>query len=91
MTYRFAFNRTKLLMMVGAAALTGILLFAAGVFTGTPEDAEMMAYGAWALVQGLGRFERVQRPAVSDKVKARQRELLTIYVNGLKTDWSPEG
>jgi len=64
---------------------------AAGVFTGTPEDAEMMAYGAWALVQGLGRFERVQRPAVSDKVKARQRELLTIYVSGLKTDWSPEG
>ena len=62
-----------------------------GVFTGGEQEAEMMAYGAWALVQGLARFERVQRPVVSDKVKAHQRELLTIYVNGLKTDWSPEG
>ena len=63
----------------------------AGVFTGGEQEAEMMAYGAWALVQGLARFERVQRPAVSDKVKTHQRDLLTIYVNGLKTDWSPEG
>jgi AcrR family transcriptional regulator len=62
-----------------------------GVFVGVPEDAETLAYGAWALVQGLARFERVQRPAVADKVKARQRELLTIYVNGLKTDWPAEG
>ena len=50
-----------------------------------------MAYGAWALVQGLARFERQQRPALADKVRARQRELLTIYVNGLKTDWPAEG
>jgi AcrR family transcriptional regulator len=63
----------------------------AGVFAGTEQDAEMMAYGAWALVQGLARFERVQRPAVSNEVKAHQRDLLTIYVNGLKTDRTPEG
>jgi hypothetical protein len=50
-----------------------------------------MAYGAWALVQGLARFERQQRPVLAGKVRARQRELLTIYVNGLKTDWPAEG
>ena len=64
---------------------------AAGVFTASGEDdPEYMAYGVWALAQGLSRFERVQRPAVADKVRARQRELLTIYVNGLKTDWPGE-
>jgi AcrR family transcriptional regulator len=62
----------------------------AGVFIGAAADAEIMAYGAWALVQGLARFERQQRPALADKVRARQRELLTIYVNGLKTDWPAE-
>lgn len=62
-----------------------------GVFTGASEDAEIMAYGAWALVQGLSRFERLQRATVADKVRARQRELLRIYVNGLKTDWPGEG
>jgi AcrR family transcriptional regulator len=63
----------------------------AGVFTGGADDAEIMAYGAWELVQGLARFERQQRPELAGKVGARQRELLTIYVNGLKTDWSAEG
>jgi AcrR family transcriptional regulator len=63
----------------------------AGVFTGASHDADIMAYGAWALVQGLARFEHQQRPALADKVRARQRELLTIYVNGLKTDWPAEG
>jgi len=63
----------------------------AGVFTGAAEDAEIMAYGAWALVQGLAHFERQQRPALASKVRARQRELLTIFVNGLKTDWPAEG
>jgi AcrR family transcriptional regulator len=63
----------------------------AGVFCGAAEDAEIMAYGAWALVQGLARFERQQRPVLAGKVRARQRELLTIYVNGLKTDWPAEG
>jgi hypothetical protein len=42
-------------------------------------------------VRGLAQFERVQRPTVAAKVKAHQRDLLTIYVNGLKTDWTPEG
>ncbi len=63
----------------------------AGVFTGAADDADIMAYGAWALAQGLAHFERQQRPALADKVRARQRELLTIFVNGLKTDWPAEG
>lgn len=63
----------------------------AGVFTGGSQDAEIMAYGAWALVQGLWRFERRQRPALADQVRARQGDLLRIYVNGLKTDWPAQG
>jgi len=63
----------------------------AGVFTGDSQDADIMAYGAWALVQGLARFEQQQRPVLADRVRARRRELLTIYVNGLKTDWPAEG
>jgi AcrR family transcriptional regulator len=64
---------------------------ASGVFVGTASDAQMMAYGAWALVQGLHRFERQQRPGLAELVRSHQRELLVIYVNGLKTDWKPEG
>jgi AcrR family transcriptional regulator len=64
----------------------------AGVFTAAADhDPDFMAYGAWALVQGLSRFERQQRPVVADRVRARQRELLRAYINGLKTDWSGEG
>jgi len=63
----------------------------AGVFTGDSQDADIMAYGAWALVQGLARFEQQQRPVLADRVRSRRRELLTIYVNGLKTDWPAEG
>jgi AcrR family transcriptional regulator len=63
----------------------------AGVFRGSAEDADIMAYGAWALVQGLSRFERQQRPALADRVRSRQRELLTVFVNGLKADWPHEG
>jgi AcrR family transcriptional regulator len=62
---------------------------AQGVFTQTDaDDAENMAYGAWALVQGLAAFEQQQRPVVADKVRNKQRQLLRVYINGLKTDWS---
>jgi AcrR family transcriptional regulator len=65
--------------------------FEAGVFAGSAEDAPVVAYGAWALVQGLARFERLQRPALADKLRPRQRELLAIYVEGLKTAWTGSG
>ena len=62
---------------------------AQGVFTlAEGEEPDYMAYGAWALVQGLATFEQQQRPVVADKLRQRQRQLLRVYINGLKTDWS---
>jgi AcrR family transcriptional regulator len=62
---------------------------AGGVFTlADGEDPDLMAYGAWALVQGLAQFEQQQRPELVDRVRSRQRQLLRVYINGLKTDWS---
>ena len=62
---------------------------AQGVFTlAEGEEPDYMAYGAWALVQGLAAFEQQQRPGVAEKVRSKQRQLLRAYINGLKTDWS---
>ena len=62
---------------------------AKGVFTlEEGEDPDFMAYGAWALVQGLAAFEQQQRPVVAERVRSKQRQLLRVYINGLKTDWS---
>ena len=54
----------------------------------TPDDAEFMTYGAWALVQGLATLEQRQRPATAARLRAHQRRLLQAYVNGLKSEWS---
>ena len=65
---------------------------AQGVFSlADGEDPDYMAYGAWALVQGLAMFEQQQRSAVAERVRSKQRQLLRVYINGLKTDWSGEG
>jgi AcrR family transcriptional regulator len=72
-------------------AVTGVFKegVAKGVFkVGKEEDADFMAYGAWALVQGLATFEQQQRPALAAKVRDKQRQLLHVFVNGLKSDWS---
>jgi len=62
---------------------------ATGVFRmPTPEDAEFMTYGAWALVQGLATLEQRQRPATAARLRTHQRRLLQAYVNGLKSEWS---
>jgi AcrR family transcriptional regulator len=62
---------------------------AKGVFTlDDDEQPDFMAYGAWALVQGLAAFEQQQRPAVAERVRSKQRQLLRAYINGLKSDWS---
>jgi AcrR family transcriptional regulator len=62
---------------------------AKGVFTlDDDEQPDFMAYGAWALVQGLAAFEQQQRPEVAARVRSKQRQLLRAYINGLKTDWS---
>jgi AcrR family transcriptional regulator len=62
---------------------------ASGMFTAANErDAEYMAYGAWALVQGLATFEQNQRPQLSQLLRAKQRQLMNVLINGLKSDWS---
>ncbi len=62
---------------------------ARGVFTAANEqDADYMAYGAWALVQGLATFEQNQRPELSQLLRAKQRQLMQVFINGLKSDWS---
>jgi AcrR family transcriptional regulator len=71
------------------AAVTGVFKegVASGIFAIADEqDADYIAYGAWALVQGLATFEQHQRPAVSERVRAKQRQLLTIFINGLRSD-----
>jgi AcrR family transcriptional regulator len=72
-------------------AVTGVFKegVTAGIFSASREkDADFMAYGAWALVQGLATFEQRQRPELAKALRARQRELLQVFVNGLKSDWS---
>jgi AcrR family transcriptional regulator len=65
---------------------------ARGIFRASGErDADYMAYGAWALVQGLATFERQQRPELAATVRAKQRQLLRVFINGLKSDWSADG
>ncbi len=62
---------------------------ARGLFTAANEqEAEYMAYGAWALVQGLATFEQNQRPELSKLLRSKQRQLLQVFINGLKSDWS---
>ena len=75
-------------------AVTGVFKdgVAQGVFAQSDaagaDDVEYMTYGAWALVQGLAMFEQQQRPALADKLRQKQRQLLRVYINGLKSDWS---
>ena len=60
---------------------------ASGVFSmATPEDAEFMSYGAWALAQGLATLEQRQRPATAARLRAQQRRLLWAFVNGLRSE-----
>jgi len=59
----------------------------AGVFRLPAEEAEYAAYGAWAFVQGLASFERHQGSELAVKLRDKQRQLLGVYVNGLKTGW----
>jgi AcrR family transcriptional regulator len=62
---------------------------ASGMFIAASEqEAQYMAYGAWALVQGLATFEQNQRPELSQLLRAKQRQLMQVFVNGLKSDWS---
>jgi AcrR family transcriptional regulator len=60
----------------------------AGVFKlPGPGDVECAAYGAWAFAQGLAAFQQNQASGLSDVLRRRERQLLAVYVNGLKTGW----
>ncbi len=62
---------------------------AQGVFKGASDgDADYMAYGAWALVQGLSTLELRQRADLSAALRDHQRQIMQVYVNGLKTGWA---
>lgn len=58
-----------------------------GVFRLPVEDADYAAFGAWAYVRGLASFERRQGSELARKLRSKQRQLLNVYVNGLKTGW----
>jgi AcrR family transcriptional regulator len=64
---------------------TGLFTEAGGL------DAESMAYGAWALVQGLARLERSQGGPVGQRLRAHRRQLLWAYIDGLRTERSESG
>jgi AcrR family transcriptional regulator len=59
---------------------------AQGVFAVAVEDVDYVAFGAWALVQGLAAFEKQQRPELAQSLRGKQRHLLSVYINGLKSD-----
>ncbi|MGO8684116.1 MAG: TetR/AcrR family transcriptional regulator [Thermoleophilia bacterium] len=70
---------------------TVVRVFRAGINTGlfassASDDADFMAYGAWALAQGLATLEQRQRPETAARLRAKQRQLLLAYLNGLRVD-----
>jgi AcrR family transcriptional regulator len=64
---------------------------AQGVLHARGEDAEedvmLMWHGAWALVHGLVAVERTHQHH-DELFRARARDVLRAFVNGLKTDWT---
>ena len=59
---------------------------ALGVFSLSGEDeAEVTAFGAWALVQGLAQFEQRQRPELAARVSSHHRRIIQTFIDGLKS------
>ena len=58
---------------------------AKGVFALSGDDeAEIIAFGAWALIQGLAQFERRQRPEFAMRVSSHHRRIIQTFIDGLK-------
>jgi AcrR family transcriptional regulator len=58
---------------------------ALGVFSLSGDDeAEVTAFGAWALVQGLAQFEQRQRPELAARVSSHHRRIIQTFIDGLK-------
>lgn len=55
-----------------------------------PADVVLMWHGAWSLLHGMSVVEKLH-PHHEEMYKARARDLLRAFVNGLKTDWTREG
>jgi AcrR family transcriptional regulator len=51
------------------------------------DDAMLMWHGAWAMVHGLVAVERTHQHH-HELFRARARDVLRAFVNGLKTDWT---
>jgi AcrR family transcriptional regulator len=60
-----------------------------GIFTASSDDdVWLMAYGAWSLVHGMAVLLGHQpSEMVKQTERARQRQLLQAFINGLKSDW----
>jgi AcrR family transcriptional regulator len=70
--------------------ITGVLR--AGVDQGLfhareDDDVMLMWHGAWALVHGIATVERTHQHH-DELFRARARDVLRVFVNGLKTDWT---
>ena len=76
---------SPLLGIIDDAIREGI---AAGTLRADSEDDVMlMWHGAWALVHGLVAVERTNEHH-KELFRARARDILRAFVNGLKTDWT---
>jgi len=57
------------------------------LFARDDDDVMLMWHGAWAMVHGLVAVERTHQHH-DELFRARARDLLRAFVNGLKTDWT---
>ena len=80
-----ALTPTPLFQIIQSVIEDGI---AQGVLHARDEDDVMlMWHGAWAMVHGLVAVERTHQHH-DELFRARARDLLRAFVNGLKTDWT---
>ena len=57
------------------------------LFARDEDDVMLMWHGAWAMVHGLVAVERTHQHH-DELFRARARDVLRAFVNGLKTDWT---
>lgn len=56
----------------------------------SPDDIDLMWHGAWSLLHGIAVIEKLH-PHHDRLYRARARDVLQAYINGLKTDWTRHG
>jgi len=79
------FAPTSLFGIVDRAIRDGVE--SAGLKAQSEDDIVLMWHGAWAFLHGIVAVERVH-PHHHDLFRARARDLLRAYLNGLMTDWA---